>query len=158
MSTNAYAAKRALFDFLSTLNTSGGPLSGTTDRPIVVAYGFPTEPGLKCVYGGGVRFDQRQAVAEGVGLAVSEAVNLSLYVRCVERPSCDPEITDQQCVEIGMVLAASLRSNPTLGVTGFRVDGISGGIGDYHRNDDETVSILAYSIAVTSVFSYGVLP
>jgi hypothetical protein len=157
MSTNAYAAKKALFTYLQTLTGPGDPLAGTTERPIVVAYGWPTEPGLRTVYGGGVRFDQRQAVAEGTGTLVAETANVSVYVRCIERPSCDPEITDQQCLEIGMVLAAALRTDPTLGVSGFRVDGITGGLGDYHRNDDETVSTLAYSVAVISHFNYGVL-
>lgn len=147
MTTNAYAAKKALFDRITQLAATGQPLDGIT-----VAYAWPNRPGVECIYGGGVRFEQRDAVAEAPGVMVSEEALVSIYIRVMASPPEDVSITDARAEAIGNEVTALLRTEPQL--AGGLLLGIARGQGDYTQTDDETISILSYQVRVTSNFAY----
>jgi hypothetical protein len=147
VTTNAYTAKKALFDRLIQLSATGQPLDGIT-----VSYGWPNTPGIECIYGGGVRFEQRDAVAEAPGILVSEEALVSVYIRVMKSPPVDVSVTDARAADIGDTLTALLRIEPQL--AGGLLLSIARGTGDYTQSDDETISILAYQIRVISNFAY----
>lgn len=149
MSTRAYTAKAALFDYLDANNGPAQALDG-----IQVSYAFPGVPDLECIYGGGIRFEQRDAVAETVGVLVAEEALVSVYIRVTLNPPGNVRDSDERAVEIGGILAALIKANPTLGGS-HSVVNIARGQGDYTQTDDETISILAYQIRVVSNLSYG---
>lgn len=147
MSTNAYTAKKALFDRLAQLAATGQPLDGIT-----VAYAWPSIPGTECIYGGGIRFEQRDAVAEAPGVMVSEEALISVYIRVMNSPPVDVSVTDARAETIGNEVTALLRTEPQL--AGSLLLGIARGQGDYTQTDDETISVLSYQVRVVSNFSY----
>lgn len=147
MTTNAYTAKKALFDRLTQLSATGQPLAGIT-----VSYAWPSIPGIECIYGGGVRFEQRDAVAEAPGVMVSEEALISVYIRVMNSPPVDVSVTDTRAEVIGSELAALLRVEPQL--AGSLLLGIARGQGDYTQTDDETISILSYQVRVISTFAF----
>lgn len=150
MTTSAYTAKTALFDRLTARTAVGQPLEG-----LQVAYAWPgSTVDLECMYGGAVRFEQRDAVAEAPGVLVVEDVLVTVYIRVVARPPVPVEETDARAAEIGAQLGAMLRAEPHL-AGGDAVVGIARGTGDYHQTDDETMSILSYQIRVSTHLSYG---
>lgn len=151
MTTYAYTAKAALIDRLQARTGPAEALEG-----LQVEYAYPgNNIELECIYGGGIRFEQRDAVAESPGVLVAEEVTVSLYIRVVSRPPCPVQDTDTRAAEIGAQLATLLRTEPQL-AGGNAVIGIARGQGDYHQTDDETMSILAYQIRVNTHLSYGV--
>jgi hypothetical protein len=149
MTTSVYAAKTALFDRLTAYAQPAQPLAG-----LQVAYGFPNAPDLECLYGGGVRFEQRDAVAEAPGIMVTEEASIGVYIRVAIRPAGDVRTTDTRAAAIGAQLGVLLRAEPRL-AGGNTIIGIASGAGDYSQTDDETVSILAYQVRVTTNFAYG---
>lgn len=150
MTTNVYDAKEALFVALDALTATGQPLEG-----LQVAYAYPaSNVDAECVYGGGVRFEQRDAVAEQPGIMVLEEAIVTVYIRVVARPPGPVQDTDQRCAAIGAAIGTMLRTQPTL-AGGNAVVGIARGQGDYHQTDDETVSILSYQIRVQQHLTYG---
>lgn len=150
MTTYAYTAKAALFDRLQARTLVGQPLEG-----LQVEYAYPgNNVELECVYGGGIRFEQRDAVAEAPGILVAEDVLVSVYIRVVSRPPGPVEDTDTRCAAIGAALGTLLRSEPKL-AGGNAVVGIARGQGDYSSTDDETMSILSYQVRVATNISYG---
>lgn len=148
MTTQAFAAKRAVFTLLASATGPGGSLEG-----LQVAYAYPGTTESECIYGGGVRFDQRDAVAEAPGVMVSEEALVSVYIRVTQTPVGDVADTDQRCEEIGASIGGLLRSNPNLG-SAYTLVGIARGQGDYTQTDDETISILGYQIRVITNFAY----
>ncbi len=149
MTTYAYTAKAALFDALTAYTGPAQPLDG-----IQVEYAYPGTISTECIYGGGVRFEHRDAVAEAPGVMIAEEAMVSLYIRVTMTPAGDVRETDARALEIGQTVAALLRAQPTL-AGGQSVLGIARGQGDYSQTDDETISILSYQIRVTTNFSYG---
>lgn len=149
MTTYAFTAKAALFDRIEQLSQTGQPLEG-----IQVAYAFPGQPGTECIYGGGVRFEQRDAVAEAPGVMVAEETLVSVYIRVTHTPPVDVIVTDTRCAEIGAALGLMLRQQPQL-AGGNAVLGIARGQGDYTQTDDETISILGYQVRCSTHLSYG---
>lgn len=149
MTTFIYDAKEALFAALETAAESPGPLEG-----LQVSYAYPGAPDAECLYGGGVRFEQRDAVAEQPGVLVVEDALVTIYIRVVARPPGPVQETDQRCAAIGAGIGALLRAQPHL-AGGNAVVGIARGQGDYHQTDDETISILSYQIRVQQHLSYG---
>lgn len=149
VTTTAYDTKRALFDTLSAYTGTGQSLEG-----VQVAYAWPADASLECIYGGGIRFDHEDAVAEFPGTLVRELASVSIYVRVVKRPACPVEDADERAAEIGAAIGAILRANPNLpgGSTWF---GIGRGQGDYSRTPDETVSVLGYEVRTARNISYG---
>jgi len=149
VTTYAYSAKTALFDRLQQLSATGQPLDGIT-----VAYAYPGIPGNECIYGGGVRFEQRDAVAEAPGIMVSEECLVTVYIRVMTAPPVDVSETDARAAEIGAEIGALLRTEPQL-AGGNALLGIARGQGDYTQTDDETISILAYQIRVLTNLAYA---
>lgn len=150
MTTYAYTAKAAIIDRLQARTAIGQPLEG-----LQVTYAYPGgDIDLECVYGGGIRFEQRDAVAEAPGVLVAEEVSVTLYIRVVSRPPGPVEDTDTRAAEIGTQIATLLRTEPHL-AGGNAVIGIARGQGDYQQTDDETMSVLAYQIRVNTHLSYG---
>jgi len=143
--TLAVAAKRALVDRLREQVPAGDNLE--------VHYAWPGNAGLRCVYGGGWRFDQDEAVAEP-GLIMEETVAVSLYVRVLARPACDVEDTDADAEAVGGLLVNTFAANPQL-AGGLTYLGIASGQGDYSRTDTETISIHAYQVRVRGFLVWG---
>lgn len=144
--TNTYAAKRALFALL-------GPALLPTYPDIVVSYAVPAEMGTVCVYGGGVRFDHTDAVAESPGIMVRETASCSLYIRVLQRPIGPIEDGDDKCAAILNTIAGILKARPTLGP--YQWLGLQAGLGDYSISENESVSILSVSVVIGSMFAYG---
>jgi hypothetical protein len=149
LTTYAFTAKGALFDALTAYTAPAQPLDG-----IQVEYAYPGSIATECIYGGGVRFEHRDVVAEAPGVMIAEESLVSIYIRVVQTPVGDVRDTDNRALEIGQAIAQLLRSQPTL-AGGNAVMGIARGQGDYTQTDDETISILAYQIRVVTTFSYG---
>lgn len=156
VASDPYAAKRALFALFAANAGVGQVLEG-----VQVEYAYPGTVGMKCVYGGGVRFDHTDSVAEGVGILVEETVSIGVYIRVVTRPGQSVEATDIIANGIGVALLALLKASPVLtgagkwvGVGRVAGDRLSGGIGDYERTDDETVSRLGYQFQFGQFVTY----
>lgn len=150
MTTSAYDTKRSLFNKITEYTAAGQPLEG-----VQVAYAWPgNDVGLECIYGGGVRFEHTDAVAEHPGVLVQEIAFLSLYIRVVHRPTGPVEDADARAAEIGAWLAVILRANPGLAGGGTWL-GMASGYGDYSRTPDETVSVLSYQVRTARTLSYG---
>lgn len=147
--TNAAAGKLALITLLKAQTGPGQLLDG-----VEVKYAYRANVGAQCIYGGGWRMTAEDAVAEGVGLLVRELVTVSLYVRVVARPACDVEETDAACTTISNALGSVLMANPKLAGQ-LSVVGIAGGQGDYSGTDDETISIQAFQVLITSLVTWG---
>ena len=150
--TNAIAAKTALIDLLKTqtVEGSGLPLVGFT-----VKYGFRGDLGLKCIYGGGWRFEAEDAVAETPGVLVRELTRLSLYVRIVDKPAVDVEVTEAKVEAALNAIGTVLKAHPKLAGQ-LSVVGINAGAGDYSTpTDDETICIGSLSVLVASLVTWG---
>ncbi len=143
-----YEAKTVLFARLGALTGVGQPLEG-----IQVGYAAPPEFEQRCVYGGGTRFQQDDAVAESLVLT-DEVVLVSLYVRVVHSPPTQVWETDADAAEIGAAIGSALAASPVLG-DGLRFVGMPQGQGDYAQTDDETTSILSYQARVEAQLRYG---
>lgn len=140
MRTEAYAAKRALFDRLQSLTGPGLPLAG-----LQVAYAWNGRISEReQVYGGGVRFVRANAGQDGNEVLWLETTTIGLYVR-VHIPGGEVHETDARCEEIGGVIETLLAAQPDLG-GGFTYTGMSGGTGDYAADDDGPTSVLAYQV------------
>jgi len=150
MTTNAYAAKRALFDRLTELAAlGGGALAG-----VQVAYAYPGATAkAECVYGGGVTFDQpgEDDMVDGKQVLVKEDAQVSVHIRIVQSPPSADGIrdTDERAEAIGDAIGEALAANPHL-AGGHSVTRILGGQGDYAPTDTQAVSILSYRISVES--------
>lgn len=147
--TNAYAAKKALFDLLDANNGPSQVLDG-----VQVAYAYPArDVEEKCVYGGGVRFDHEDDVAESPGVLVRETALVGVYVRVVTRPALSVAETDTAAAAIGAAVLGLVKANPKLAGALTWV-GVRSGQGDYSQTDDETIAVLAYQFRFISRFAY----
>lgn len=148
MSTNAYVAKKALFDLWDANNGPAQALAG-----VQVAYAFPAAPDMKCIYGGGITFEHSDASAETPGILVRESVLVSAYIRVVARPVGEVADTDAVAAQIGGAMLGLVKANPKLAGPLTWV-GVRGGQGDYQQTDDETISILGYQFRFLAHFQY----
>ena len=150
MTTRVYEGKKALFDRLAVLTATGQPLDG-----IQVAYAFPGDPQLECVYGGGVRFSHEDAVAER-GVLVTEVALVSVYIRVARKPAVPVEETDTRAAEIFAQLAVQLTGNPYLAGQ-LMFAGITQGQGDYEVLPDgsQSTSILGVQARIETDLTYG---
>jgi len=118
-----YIAKRALIDALDSL------LSSDT---VQVGYSYPPEPLRQCVYGGGARMTQVDAVAEP-GVTTVERVVVDIYIRCqvLGDDSRAAEMLAEMIADkiIGMLNATPYLVTPTP-PGGVTVVGIVQGIAD----------------------------
>jgi hypothetical protein len=157
--SDPFAAKRALFALFAANTGVGQVLEG-----VQVEYAYPATIGMKCVYGGGVRFEHQDLVEEGIGILVGETVSVGVYVRVVTRPGQSVEATDIIANSIGVALLGLVKASPVLAGAGNwvgvgRAANIQGGagqagIGDYERTDDETVCRLGYQFQFGHQISY----
>lgn len=149
MTTYAYTAKAAIIARLAQESVPAGLLDG-----VQIAYAYPGTISSKCIYGGGVRFEHNDQVAESPGVMVAEETMVNIYIRVTMAPAGDVKDTDIQALAIGTVIAALFRSEPNM-AGGHSVLGIARGQGDYTQTDDETISILGYQLRVQTNISYG---
>ena len=148
MTTNVYAAKRAMFARLREEAEPGRPLDGWQ-----VEYAWPgNEATLQCIYGAGTRFSQADAVGER-GTLVAEVALISVYIRLVKRPAEPVEDIEIEIEQVVAELGKTLRKNPNLGGV-FTWNSMNEGEAHHSRTDDETVCILALQLAVGSMFGY----
>lgn len=156
--SDPYAAKRALFTLLAANTGVGQPLEG-----IQVSYAYPATLGMKCIYGGGVRFEHTDAGAEGVGLLVEETVSIGVYVRVVSRPPIPVTDNDTLANTIGVAILGLVKAAPTLagagrwmgvGRSGVQSGAGQSGLATYEQTDDETVSTLGYQFQFGQFVSY----
>lgn len=149
MTTNGFAAKAALIDLLQAQTGVGQPLVD-----VDVRYSYDGTVGARSIYGGGLTFEQGDAVAERNTL-MFETVTVGLYMRAVQRPATDVEDTDLMVAAMGAAVGAVLKANPLLAGGALTWTGITGGQADYSRTDDETISVLLYNIRFTAFLAYG---
>lgn len=158
VASDPYAAKRALFALFAANTGVGQVLEG-----IQVEYAYPAAIGMKCVYGGGVRFEHDNLLEEGVGILVAETVSVGVYVRVVSRPAIAVEDNDLIAAGIGAAVLSLVKSS-TLTAAGKwvgvgRAASIQGGagqagMGTYEQTDDEVVSMLGYQFQFGQQISY----
>jgi hypothetical protein len=143
IATNAYVAKRAIFDRFSELAADGQLLAG-----IQVSYEYPRQVERELVYGGGVKFQQSDDAEDGEHDILSyEQAAVGVYIR-VTGPSMDVREADARCEEIAGLLAATLKSKPRL-TPAIAYSRIISGQGDYHRGP-APISILALEVNIIS--------
>lgn len=153
VSTNAYAAKRGLFDRLREIKAD--PAGPFVDW--FISYSDPGKFGEgQTIYGGGIIFDQAgdEDLADGLDTLVHEIAVLGLHIR-VEMPpppdtDRDPvEITDEVAESVGDALAQRLAEEPHL-AGGHSISRIVGGQCDHYLTDTSAVSVLTLRISVES--------
>jgi hypothetical protein len=128
--------------------------SGVSRDAVQVSYEWPgQEAKMECVYGGGVRLEQTDCVAEP-GVLVYEMAVVSIYIRVVVRPRCPVQETDRRCAEIARAISRDLKKEPDLDRGLFVWQGIVTGQGDYSQNDQETVSILSLGVKISSYLGF----
>ena len=146
-----FAAKRALFTALTALTATGQPLEG-----VQVSYDWPGRGvARKCVYGGGIRVMQDDAVAES-GVMTYEKASIGLYVRVLE-PGKAVVDSDTTAESIGEQIGGYFAANPHL-VGNLSVARIRGLQADYaHPPDGANVAtaetIVAYQVEIQSFLS-----
>ena len=159
--SDPYAAKRALFTLLAANKGPAQALDG-----IQVSYAYPRAIEMKCIYGGGVRFEHDNGGEEGVGVLIAETISFGVYVRVVARPAIAVEDNDIVAAGIGASMLGLIRASTTLLPAGTwmgvgRAGGLVGGqgsqqagMGTYEQTDDETVSTLGYQFQFGRYISY----
>lgn len=146
--SDPFAAKRALFTLLAANSGPAQALDG-----IQVAYDFPGNVGMRCIYGGGIRFDHDDDVAEAPGMLVRETVLVSAYIRIVASPAGEVADTDTTAAQVGAAILALVKANPKHAGPLTWV-GVRSGQGDYQQTDDETISILGIQFRYISRITY----
>jgi hypothetical protein len=148
--TNAYSAKRALFNVLAALaeGASDGSALRRDGVKVQMSYDYPAPLLSECVFGGGVRFTQSEAGHDGHLAMRVETTTIGIYVR-VMRAADSARITDARVEEIADFLGDWLAENPDLGGV-FTFAEIGSGQGDYFPSDSERTSTLALQVVVWS--------
>lgn len=152
LSTNAFAAKRAIFAALKAHvedAQAGSPLAG-----VAVHYSWPGNPGERMIYGGGFDFDQpgdNDLEAGQDDTLVEEVTTLGVHIRCTAISDGDEPIEDTDVLVemIADALTDVVRSNPTIAGPGSRTR-VAGGQGDYGPTDSLAASRLSLRLEVTS--------
>jgi hypothetical protein len=153
VSTNAYAAKRALRDRFREITADPSGLFADW----VVSYGDPGTFGEGLMlYGGGVLFDQTgdEDLVDGPDTLVHEIAVHGWHIRVEQAPipgdEREPvEATDELAEAAGDALAQCLAENPRL-AGGHSVSRIVGGQCDHYVTDTSAVSVLTLRISVES--------
>jgi hypothetical protein len=154
VTTNAYAAKRALFErliaakgqLLARLQAETPP--GEVDD-VQVAYSYPRTPQRYLVYGGGVTFGQDTAGTDGQrDVLVQETATIGVYIR-VALPGGTVEAADVRAEALGEAFGQLLANEPDLCGANSLID-IAGGEGNYGGDDSTAVSLLTYQVTVLS--------
>lgn len=141
--TNAYAAKRALFDALAASDALAG---------VQVAYSWPgANAEREIVYGGRVTWATVPLAMRGGGrMPRREDMIVALHV-AVQRPGADADVVEARAVEIGTVVEELLAADTTLsGTSGLKLAGISGGELDSADEDESSMAVLSYRVSFLS--------
>ena len=153
MSTNAYAAKRAIFDRMR----ERSHLPGNAFSDALVSY---SDPGKfaegQMVYGGGILFDQpkEDELQDGDDVLTHEVATIGVHIR-VEIPTpadgrgC--EVSDEICEAIGEEIGALFKADRHL-AGGGSITRIAGGQCDQGSTDTTVTSTLTYYVDVESDF------
>lgn len=162
--SDPYAAKRALFTLLAANALTLA--AGTTDpaTPIQVAYAYPRDIGMRCIYGGGVRVEHDDGGEEGVGVLTAETVSVGVYIRVMSSPGRSVEDNDIDAAAIGANMLAVIRASTTLLPAGTwfgagRAASIQGGagqsgMGTYEQTEESTISTLGYQFQFGRYITY----
>jgi hypothetical protein len=153
MTTNAYAAKRAIRNRLAELAAGMGPLStlGCDGGPLQIKYdNRPRDMEDRCVYGGGVSFSRSQddVIVDGSHEIPKETAVTTWYIRVADK-ALDIEDTDEIAETIGEALGDIFASEPRI-AGGKSVSKLFAGQGDYDYDDDENISLLMYEVHTES--------
>lgn len=151
-STNAFAAKRALFTALKA--AVAGAQEGSPLHGVDVRYSWSPQIGPRGIYGGGFDFDQpgdEDIEAGQRDTLVAETLILGVHIRCVAISDGDEPIeeTDVDVEMIADAVSYVVRSSPDLAGRGS-VTRIVGGQGDYGPTDAQSASRLALRVEVMS--------
>jgi hypothetical protein len=153
LSTNAYAAKRAIFDRLR--ERSHQPSNRLSDA--LVSYADPGKFAEgHMVYGGGIVFDQpkEDELADGDDILTHELATIGVHVR-VEIPTPEDgrgcEVSDEICEGIGEEIGEMFRADRHL-AGGTSITRIAGGQCDQGSTDTTVTSTLTYYVDVESDF------
>jgi len=153
LSTNAYAAKRAIFDRMR----ERSHLPGNRLSEVLVAY---TDPGKfaegQMIYGGGILFDQpkEDELQDGDDVLTHEVATIGVHIR-VEIPIPEDgrgcEVSDEIAEGIGEDFGALFRADRHL-AGGASITRIAGGQCDQGVTDTTVTSTLTYYVDVESDF------
>jgi hypothetical protein len=108
---------------------------------------------MRCIYGGGIRFEHAEDVAETPGMLVRETVLISVYIRVVTRPPEPVEDTDSAAATIGAAVLQLVKATATP-TSPLRWVGVRSGQGDYQNTDDEAITVLGYQFQFISRVTY----
>lgn len=147
MSTNAYAAKRAIVNRAKQLVEPTGPITAQ------IKYAWSGAPTSLSVRGGFITFDQpeEEELPDGKGVLIRENAIVGLHITAVLSPPPPDgvEASDRAVEQVGKELGAMLAAEP--GLCGRNTSArIVGGQGDYTLTDDAVTSRLSYRISVKS--------
>jgi len=151
VSTNGYAAKRAIFARLREVKADpSGPFVDW-----LIRYSDPGTFGEGLmIYGGGILFDQSGEgdLVDGDDTLVREVAIIGVHIRVEQAPDPDDdpvEHTDEIAEEMGDALAQLLADDPRL-AGGMSISRIVGGQCDHYQTDTSAVSVLTLRISVES--------
>jgi len=147
MPISLYDAKKSLIDFLKTLQDNGEPLYGAQ-----ISYEAPRDYSPISVYGGGIRFNHTDAVAESPGVMVEESAFTALYIRVSKEIPATIEETDQIAETVLNTIISALMTNKFGG--GLSWQGMPNGASDYSITDSEVTTILAVQVVFGKMITY----
>lgn len=150
--TNAYAAKREIFQALRLRAVEGSKLAEA-----YISYGDPGKfVEAITVYGGGIVFDQsgEEDLQDGDDILVHEVAVLGMHIRVEQSPLPDGvqdpvEVTDEIAEGLGDEIAGLFASNRRL-AGGMSISRIVGGQCDHYLTDTSAVSVLTLRVSVES--------
>lgn len=141
--TQAYAAKRALFDKLTVQAQAGFPLEG-----VQVTYQAPGDPQRADLFGGGFRFDGSEVSGEPGRAVVDEIIHQTVIVR-VSDPQMTVRDAEVEIERIADVVAGLFSTDPYLDDhQGMQVVGVGAGLGDPNPSENWGRSLLAFEVDV----------
>ena len=141
--TNAYAAKKATIDRLS---------SAPSLADVQVAHTYPGKnPERELIYGGRVTFESQRIGLGGLsGPQRAETVKVTLHVEVV-KPGATPEELEERAAEIGGLLEDALLSFELPGVPGLmQAIPTAGALNSGPVDDETSVAQLDYEITFSS--------
>lgn len=142
-STQAYAAKRALFDRLAVQSQTGFPLAN-----VQVTYQAPGDPQRADLFGGGVRFEQAEVSGEIGRTVVDEMAHLIVIVR-VSDPALTVREAEVEVERIADVVTDLFDADPWLdGDKVMQVVGLGVGQGDYEPAEGWGRATLGFEVDV----------
>jgi hypothetical protein len=154
VTTNAYEHKRIIFDRITALALTGGPLDG-----VIVEYAWPGKgAGPRVVYGGGIDFDQdsEDDLEDGADFLEPELVSVAVHVKvalALSEVEGGIRGSDAECERIGKELGRLFAREPLMcGPNTFLR--VRSGWGDYVPSDTRADSTLSLRVVMSSFVDY----